>query len=87
MVPTFFAQMNTPFCFIEDFIIKKEIKNITFSDLKEIFDKDITQNLENSTKLRDIRELSVFLLLFAKVFLRGVLFLGMVRSCRLGWDQ
>lgn len=44
------------FALIEDFISKGEIKNLTIADLKEIFDKDVTEDLEHSTKLLDIRE-------------------------------
>lgn len=44
------------FVLIEDLIINNEIKNLTVSDLKEIFDKDVTSDLEHSMKILDIRE-------------------------------
>lgn len=44
------------FALIEEFISKGELKNLTLKDVKEIFDKDITEDLAHSTKLLDIRE-------------------------------
>jgi len=41
---------------IEDLIRKKEIENLTIDNLKEIFDKDVTEHLEQSSKLLDIRK-------------------------------
>jgi len=43
------------FAFVEDLIDKKEV-SITKEDLKEIFDRDITEDLEHSNKLLDMRE-------------------------------
>jgi len=43
------------FALIEDMINKKEI-NLTKDELKEIYDKDVTKNLEHSRKILDIRE-------------------------------
>lgn len=42
------------FALIEDFIKKGEVKNLTASDLREIFDKEV--NMEHSNKILDIRE-------------------------------
>lgn len=44
------------FALIEDMIDKNEI-SLTKEELKEIFDKDITQDLEHSNKILDIREI------------------------------
>lgn len=44
------------FALIDDLIDKKEIKNITKKDLKEIFDGSIKEDLEHSDKILDIRE-------------------------------
>ena len=44
------------FALIEDFITKGEIKLLTIADLKAIFDKEVTRNLEHSDKILDIRE-------------------------------
>ena len=41
------------FALIEDFIDKYEIN---LEDLKEIFDKDVTEDLQHSSKILDIRE-------------------------------
>ena len=46
---------NCTFVLVEDMIDRKEI-SITKEELKEIFDKDITEDLEHSTKILDIRE-------------------------------
>lgn len=43
------------FALIESMIDKGKI-SLTKEDLKEIFDKDISENLENSDKILDIRE-------------------------------
>lgn len=43
------------FALIEDMIEKKMI-SITNEDLKEIFDKDVTEDMEHSNKILDIRE-------------------------------
>jgi uncharacterized protein (UPF0332 family) len=43
------------FALIEDMIGRKKIA-LTTDDLKEIFDKDVTQNLQHSDKILDIRE-------------------------------
>ena len=40
---------------VEEFIKQKKI-TLTITELKEIFDKDITENLEHSNKILDIRE-------------------------------
>jgi len=44
------------FAFIEDMINKGELKHIKISNLREIFDRDINNNLEHSEKILDIRE-------------------------------
>lgn len=44
------------FTLVEDLIVKREITHLTTADLKEIFDKDVTVDLEHSTKILDIRE-------------------------------
>ncbi|PIN80725.1 hypothetical protein COV11_03370 [Candidatus Woesearchaeota archaeon CG10_big_fil_rev_8_21_14_0_10_30_7] len=44
------------FAIIEDLMAKKELKELTIKDLKEIFDKSITAQLEHSDKILDIRE-------------------------------
>lgn len=46
---------NCTFAFVEDKIIKGEL-SITVEDLKEIFDKDIKEDIESSDKLLDLRE-------------------------------
>ena len=44
------------FALIEDLINKGEIKEINSDELKEIFESDILESLEHSTKILDIRE-------------------------------
>ena len=44
------------FVLVEDFITKGEINNLTLTDLKEIFDKDVSVDLAHSDKILDIRE-------------------------------
>lgn len=44
------------FSLIEDLITKVEIIFLTLTDSKEIFDKDVTRDIEQSTKILDIRE-------------------------------
>lgn len=44
------------FALIEEWIIKGEIKIITLTDVKEIFDKSVKDDLEHSEKILDIRE-------------------------------
>lgn len=44
------------FMLIEEWIAKGEIKTITLSDIKEIFDKSVKDDLEHSEKILDIRE-------------------------------
>jgi uncharacterized protein (UPF0332 family) len=44
------------FALLEDFVAKRKITHLTTNDLKEIFDKDVTENLEHSNKILDIRE-------------------------------
>ena len=43
------------FALVESMIEKNEI-SLTKEDLKEIFDKDVTEDLEHSSKILDIRE-------------------------------
>lgn len=43
------------FALIEQMIIDKEI-SLSKDELKEIFDKDVTENLEQSSKILDMRE-------------------------------
>lgn len=43
------------FAFIEDLIIKRKL-SLKLEELKEIFDKDVTENLAHSEKILDIRE-------------------------------
>ncbi len=44
------------FALAEHLIEKEEISYMTPSDVKEIFDKEATESLENSKKILDIRE-------------------------------
>lgn len=44
------------FAIIEEMISNGEIKNLNLIDLKEIFDKDVTNDIEHSSKILDIRE-------------------------------
>ncbi len=44
------------FALVEDLITKGEIKLLTLADTKEIFDKDINRDLDQSEKILDIRE-------------------------------
>lgn len=46
---------NCTFALIENMINQKEI-SLTKEELKEIFDKDITEDLQHSNKILDIRE-------------------------------
>jgi uncharacterized protein (UPF0332 family) len=46
---------NCTFALIEDMIDKGKI-SLTKGDLKEVFDKDVTEDLEHSHKILDIRE-------------------------------
>lgn len=46
---------NCTFIFIEDLINKGKI-SLKIEDLKEIFDKDVTEDLAHSEKILDIRE-------------------------------
>ena len=46
---------NCTFALIEDMIDNKKI-SLTKEDLKEIFNKDVTEDLEHSNKILDIRE-------------------------------
>ena len=44
------------FALVEDLISKGEIKRLSQADLKEIFDRDVTVDLEHSDKILDLRE-------------------------------
>ncbi|MDD4877929.1 MAG: HEPN domain-containing protein [Candidatus Nanoarchaeia archaeon] len=44
------------FALIEEMIKKGEIKMLTIKDVKEIYDKDVTEDIAHSSKLLDIRE-------------------------------
>lgn len=44
------------FALIEEMIAKGELKLLTFKDIKEIYDKDITEDIAHSSKMLDIRE-------------------------------
>ena len=44
------------FALIEHLITKGKIKHLTPADVREILDKETTENLEHSTKILDIRE-------------------------------
>jgi uncharacterized protein (UPF0332 family) len=44
------------FALVEELIAKGEIRNLGMTDLKNIFDKDVTVNLAHSSKILDIRE-------------------------------
>lgn len=46
---------NCTFAFVEDLINQGKI-SLNLEDLKEIFDKDVTENLTHSEKILDIRE-------------------------------
>ena len=43
------------FAFVEDLIVKGRV-SLTIENIKEIFDKDVTEDLEHSEKILDIRE-------------------------------
>jgi len=44
------------FALIEEMIDNGEIKMLTLKDVKEIYDKDITEDIAHSSKMLDIRE-------------------------------
>lgn len=44
------------FALVEDFIRKGELEHLTISDIREIFDKNIADDLAHSSKILDIRE-------------------------------
>ncbi len=44
------------FALVENLISKGTIKNISVTELKEIFDRDVAVDLEHSNKILDIRE-------------------------------
>ncbi|MEK6864123.1 MAG: HEPN domain-containing protein [Nanoarchaeota archaeon] len=44
------------FALIENMIAKGEIKHLTIEEIREIYDKDITEDLAHSSKMLDIRE-------------------------------
>lgn len=44
------------FALVEEMIAKGEIKHLTIDDVKEIYDKDITEDLAHSSRMLDIRE-------------------------------
>lgn len=44
------------FALVEHLIIKGKVSHLTVSDIKEIFDREATENLEHSPKILDIRE-------------------------------
>lgn len=44
------------FALVEEMIIKKEIKHITIEDIRERYDKDVTEDIAHSNKMLDIRE-------------------------------
>ena len=44
------------FALVEDLIAKGKVKGLTTADVKEIFDRETTENIEHSTKILDIRE-------------------------------
>ncbi len=46
---------NCTFAFVEDLINRKKI-SLNLEELKEIFDRDITEDLSHSEKILDIRE-------------------------------
>jgi hypothetical protein len=46
---------NCTFAFVENLIEQHEI-SLTKEELKEIFDKDVTEDLQHSSKILDIRE-------------------------------
>jgi len=46
---------NCTFALVEDMIDKEKV-SLSKEDLKEIFDKDVTEGLEHSNKILDIRE-------------------------------
>jgi len=47
------------FAFIEDLIDKGEVE-LTKNDLKEIFDKEVEENIEQSDKILDLREIAQY---------------------------
>ena len=44
------------FALVEEWIKNNEMTFLTISDIKEIFDRDVTENLEQSSKIVDVRE-------------------------------
>ncbi|MBS3138331.1 HEPN domain-containing protein [Candidatus Woesearchaeota archaeon] len=44
------------FAMIENLIEEGKLKELTITDIREIFDKDVTKNLEHSTTFLDMRE-------------------------------
>ncbi|MEK6857339.1 MAG: hypothetical protein AABX39_02000 [Nanoarchaeota archaeon] len=44
------------FAFVEELILQGKIDKLSIEDIKEIFDKDVKDKLENSDKILDIRE-------------------------------
>ncbi|MBI5065481.1 hypothetical protein HZA97_04530 [Candidatus Woesearchaeota archaeon] len=44
------------FTIIEDLILRQELKELTVEDLRKIFDKSVTEQLEHSDKILDLRE-------------------------------
>ena len=52
---------NCTFIFIENLIDEGKITKISKNDLREIFDESITEDLEHSSKIMDIRETMQYL--------------------------
>ena len=44
------------FALVEEWIKNNEINFLTITDIKEIFDREVTENLEQSSKIVDVRE-------------------------------
>ena len=71
------------FAVIENLINKKLI-SLTKEELKEIFDKDITDNLEHSNKILDIRENMQYSI---KTFLEQEVFLELKNRTKILFDK
>ena len=74
---------NCTFILIEDMIDKKKI-SLTKEDLKEIFDTDIIEDLEHSSKILDIRENMQYSI---KTYLEQKEFLEMKERTKMLFDK
>lgn len=74
---------NCTFALIEDMINKKEI-SLTKEELKEIFDKDDTEDLQHSNKILDIRENMQYSI---KTYLKEQEFLSLKERTKILFDK